>query len=85
MQNIRCAELRLEGQLQSYDREDGGGGLSSGTGYTLFFFDTFAAAQLKADEFARNGSMGVIYESKEFRWVQPAPVVVEEVECCDTK
>ena len=61
------------------------GGMSNVTGYTLLFFDTFAAAQLKADEFARNGSMGVIYESKEFRWVQPAPVVVEEVECCDTK
>ena len=59
--------------------------ITNGTGYTAYYFDTFAGAQAKADEQARAGHTAIIYESKEFRQVQPAPIVVERTECCDPK
>ena len=51
--------------------------------YSAAWFDTLAAAQAKADEFARAGNIGIIFEAKEFRQVQPAPVIVERTECCE--
>ena len=59
------------------------GGLTNGTQYSIYYFDTLALAQAKADEVARGGLFGIIYESKEFRQIQPTPVVVERTECCD--
>lgn len=56
--------------------------LTPGTGYSLNWYPTLEAAQAKADEFARSGNIGLIFESKEFRQIQPVPVVVERTECC---
>ena len=61
------------------------GGLTEAGNYPTFFYTTLAAAQAKADEIARGGNFGIIYESKEFRQIQPVPIVVERVECCDPK
>lgn len=57
-------------------------GLVAGNAYSTYWYPTLEAAQTKADELARNGSIGLIFESKEFRQIQPAPVQVERVECC---
>ena len=61
------------------------GGLTEVGQYTVTFHSTLAGAQAKADEIARSGHFGIIYESKEFRQIQPVLIVVERVECCDPK
>lgn len=61
----------------------GTNGLTIGNAYSAFWYPTLEGAQTKADELARGGTIGLIYESKEFRQIQPAPVQVERVECCD--
>lgn len=54
-----------------------------GSSYSTQWYQTLEGAQARADELARAGTCGVIFESKEFRQIQPVPVVVERVSCCD--
>lgn len=61
------------------------GRLTNGGSYSIVWYDNLASAQAKADEYARAGNFGIIYESKEFRQIQPVPVIIERTECCDPK
>ena len=56
-------------------------GPTSGNTYSATFYDDLSQAQNKADEHARAGNIGIVYEAREFRHIKPVPVVVEYTEC----
>lgn len=59
------------------DNPEGNKDLIEAYNYSSFWFKTLTAARKKANEFARSGTVSIIYESIEFRQIQPVPIVVE--------
>ncbi len=74
--NVSKCVIKADGSLDTKN-------VVNGNAYSMNYHTTLESAQTAADNLARGGTVGIIFEAKEFRQIQPAPVVVERVSCCD--